>query len=159
MWIQNAHRNHSALLYWGQNPYRFCYSWNYFRSAFFVVGPEASHLPNINNTLIPCTIMSLGSRLLLITVTLSLRDEENIQLLWVRRIQVILLRKIVFLLQSNGIAVVGSNNMASHSWCKCVDFKGNICFHTRQSGQVTLHLSNYSLFSLTYTCFKVSLIK
>jgi hypothetical protein len=48
---------------------------------FFVVGPKASHLPNIDNTPMPCTVISLGSRLLLIMVNLSLCDEENIQLL------------------------------------------------------------------------------
>jgi hypothetical protein len=115
-----------------------------------VVGPKASHLPNIDNMPITCTIMSLASRLLLIMVNLSLCDEQNIRLLRVRGNQVTreLLRKIIFLLQSNGI-VMGSNNLGSHSWCKCIDFKGNVCLHTRQSSEITLHLSNYSSFNLT----------
>jgi hypothetical protein len=47
----------------------------------FVVGPKASHLPNTDNTPVPCRIMLLRSRLLRIMVTLSLCDAANIHLL------------------------------------------------------------------------------
>lgn len=115
----------------------------------FVVDHEASHLPNIDNKPVPCTIMSVGSGLLHIMVNFSLCDEANILLLWVRGNQVTSSRKMIFLLQSNGIAIVGSNNLVPHFWCKCVDFKEDVCLHTPQSGKITLYLSNSSSFSLT----------
>lgn len=55
----------------------------------------------------------------------------------------------MILLQSNGIAAVGSNNPDVNT----------LILDTRQSGWLTFHLFNLNYFSSTYTCLIVSIIR